>query len=86
MEWGSQRQLANGWGIARCFCWALVSGGLQGLCGYSHLFLRCPGAQLAPVSRLVDEETEALGIKIVNQGLGGAQLGANLGVQGYVLS
>ena len=37
-------------------------------------------------SRLVDGETEALGIKIVNQGLGGAQLGANWGVQGYVLS
>lgn len=40
MEWGSQRQLANGRAIARCSFWrAPVSGGLRVLCGYSHLSL-----------------------------------------------
>lgn len=33
----------------------------------------------------MDEEAEPLGIKIVNQGWGGAQMGENLGVQGYVI-
>ena len=33
----------------------------------------------------MDEEAEPLGIKIVSQGWGGAQMGENLGVQGYVI-
>ena len=33
----------------------------------------------------MDEEAEPLGIKVVNQWWGGAQMGENLDVQGYIL-
>ena len=37
------------------------------------------------MSQLMDEEADPLAIKIVNQGRGGAQMGENLGVQGYII-
>lgn len=54
------------------FWWALVSGGLRVLCGYSHLFL-CRPEHSWPQSQLMGRETEALGIPTVNRGRGGAQ-------------
>lgn len=44
------------------FWWAPVSGRLQVLCGYWHLFLPCPEHGWH-WSQLMDEETEALGIR-----------------------
>lgn len=54
------------------------------LCGFLHSSLRCREHSWHR-SRLMDEEAEPLGIKIMNQGRGGAQMGENLDVQGYVL-
>lgn len=66
------------------FWWVPVFGGLRALCGFLHLSLRCREHSWHR-SRLMDEEAEPLGIKIVSQGWGGAQMGENLGVQGYVI-
>ena len=52
--------------------------------GFLHSPLRCREHSWHR-SRLMDEEAEPLGIKVVNQGWGGAQMGENLDIQGYIL-
>lgn len=68
MEWGSQRQLADGWATARHHSGGRgFPEGSERLVGFGIRFPRCPEPGWHR-SQFTDEETEALGVKTVHGG------------------